>query len=132
MTREELRDGYLQLMQELYEPDAYFERLEDLYLRDNFQFGAGRTRYWRAHPWSRIKGLTRHAAAAAYLYWRLMRGVPDAELRRHYRRRIARLLKVRRDPVVLFVYLIKCLAHYHHYTMATQMAQRQAQLVNSF
>jgi len=58
--------------------------------------------------------------------------VPDATLRREYRRRIVRLLKVRRDPVVLFVYLIKCAAHYHHYTMATQMARRETQVVNSF
>ena len=27
MSREELRDGYVRLMEELYEPDAYFERL---------------------------------------------------------------------------------------------------------
>ncbi|MGE5192289.1 MAG: radical SAM protein [Deltaproteobacteria bacterium] len=132
MTREELRDGYLQLMRDVYEPEAYFERLEELYLRDNFQFGTGRARYWRTHWWSSLKGLAHHLAASAFLYWRLMHAVPDARLRREYRRRITRLLKVRKDPVVLFVYLIKCLAHYHHYTMATQMAQRQAHLVNSF
>ncbi|HEV3260881.1 MAG TPA: radical SAM protein, partial [Gemmataceae bacterium] len=34
MTREELRDGYVQVMHDLYEPDAYFERLEDLYLKE--------------------------------------------------------------------------------------------------
>jgi len=132
MTREELRDGYLRLMQEVYDPDNYFARLEDLYLRDNFRFGTGRARYWRKHPWMGFKGLARHVAASAYLYWRLMRGVPDADLRRQYRRRIWRMLKVRRDPVVLFVYLIKCAAHYHHYTMATRMGQRQTELVNSF
>jgi hypothetical protein len=132
MTREEPRDGYLQLMQDLYDPDAYFERLEDLYLRDNFQVGPGRARYWREHPWSHIKGQTRHLAISAYLYFRLMYVVPDATLRREYRRRIVRLLKVRRDPVVLFVYLIKCAAHHHHYTMATQMARRETQVVNSF
>jgi radical SAM superfamily enzyme YgiQ (UPF0313 family) len=132
MTREELRDGYLQLMQDLYDPGAYFERLEDLYLRDNFQVGPGRARYWREHRWSHIKGQTRHLAISAYLYFRLMYVVPDATLRREYRRRIVRLLKVRRDPVVLFVYLIKCAAHYHHYTMATQMARRETQVVNSF
>ena len=31
MTREELRDGYVGLMQELYEADFYFDRLENLY-----------------------------------------------------------------------------------------------------
>ena len=27
MSREELRDGYVRLMDEIYEPEAYFERL---------------------------------------------------------------------------------------------------------
>src|SRR5947209_9175081 len=30
LTREELRDGYVRVMHDLYEPEAYFERLEDL------------------------------------------------------------------------------------------------------
>jgi len=132
MTRDQLREGYLQLMQDVYEPEAYFEKLEDLFLRDNFPVGPGRARYWRDHLWTRLKGQARHLAMSAFLYWQLMRGVPDASLRRQYRRRIWRLLRVRKDPVVLFVYLIKCAAHYHHYTMATRMAQRETQVVNSF
>ena len=39
MTREELRDGYVRVLRELYEPDAYFERLESLYLDANGRFG---------------------------------------------------------------------------------------------
>src|SRR5262249_37727635 len=114
MTREELREGYLQLMRDVYDPDAYFERLEELYLSGNFRAGQARARYWRRHWWSGIKALTWHTAASAFLYWRLVYHAPNAHLRREYRRRIARLLKVRRDPVVLFVYRLKCLAHYHH------------------
>jgi radical SAM superfamily enzyme YgiQ (UPF0313 family) len=132
MTREELRDGYLQLMRDVYDPAAYFERLEDLYLHDKFQMGPGRARYWRTHWWSSFKGLARHVAASAFLYWRLMHKVPDARLRHEYRRRIWRMLKVRWDSGVLFVYLLKCLAHYHHFTMATRMAQRESHVVNSF
>jgi radical SAM superfamily enzyme YgiQ (UPF0313 family) len=132
MTREELRDGYLQLMREIYDPQAYFERLEDLYLRDNFQIGPGRARWWRTHRWSSFKGLARHVVASAFIYWRLMQKVPDARLRSEYRRRIGRMLKVRWDSGVLFVYLLKCLAHYHHYTMATRMAQHESHVVNSF
>lgn len=132
LSREELREGYVNLMQELYDPDAYFQRLEDLYLRGGFSVGAGRARYWQRHFWLRLKGQARHLAWSAYLFWRLMQGVPDAALRRQYRHRLWRLLKVRRDPVMLFVYLVKCAVHYHHYTMATQMAARQTPVVNSF
>jgi len=34
-----------------YEPDAYFQRFEALYLSGNFRFGCARARYWRRHPW---------------------------------------------------------------------------------
>ena len=39
MSQEEMRDGYVQLMQDLYEPDAYFQRFEALYVSGNFHFG---------------------------------------------------------------------------------------------
>jgi radical SAM superfamily enzyme YgiQ (UPF0313 family) len=132
MTREELREGYLQLMCDVYDPDAFFDGLEELYLRDKFHSGLARDEYWRRHWWTGLKGLAWHVGAAAFLYWRICYRTPNARLRGEYRRRIARLLKARRDPVAIFVYLLKCLAHYHHYTMATQMAERQAELVNSF
>ena len=32
MTRDELREGYIGLMRDLYDADFYFERLENLYL----------------------------------------------------------------------------------------------------
>jgi radical SAM superfamily enzyme YgiQ (UPF0313 family) len=132
MTRSELRDGYVQLLADLYEPEAYFDRLERLYLYGNFHFGQTRTAYWHRHPWTWLKAETLHLARSAGVYYQLMREVPDARLRREYRRRLWRLLRVRPDPVVLFVYLIKCAMHYHHYTLARQMADRQAQIVNSF
>ena len=132
MTREELRDGYVRVMNELYEPEAYFERLESLYLDERFEFGQSRIDYWRKHPWTRLKAQTTNLARSAYIAWQLFADLPDRKLRSEYRRRIARFLKVRRDPAVLFVYLIKCAMHYHHYTMARQMADEESPVVNSF
>jgi radical SAM superfamily enzyme YgiQ (UPF0313 family) len=132
MTREELRDGYARLMQEVYDPEAYFERLDDLFLRDRLQFGAGRTRYWAGHFWRQLMGQARQATASVYIYWKLMRGVPDPALRREYRRHILGLLKARPDPAVLFVYLVKCAVHYHHYTMSAEMTREEKQVVNTF
>lgn len=132
MSREQLREGYVQLMRDVYDPDAYFERLEGLYLDDGFRAGTTRAKYWRSHWWSGFKGLLWHIVAAAFIYWRLVYYTPNQRLRTEYRQRISRLLKVRRDPVVVYVYLLKCLTHYHHFTMATQMAERKTQVVNSF
>jgi radical SAM superfamily enzyme YgiQ (UPF0313 family) len=132
MTREQLRDGYVRVMRELYEPAAYFERLESLYLEERFVFGQSRIDYWRKHPWTGLKAQATNLARSAYIAWQLFVHLPDRKLRAEYRRRIARFLKVRRDPAVLFVYLIKCAMHYHHYTMARQMADKDTPVVNSF
>jgi hypothetical protein len=61
-----------------------------------------------------------------------MRSIPEAHLRNEYRRRLGRLLRRRREPAVLFSYMIKCAMHYHHYTMARQMLAEESRIVNSF
>src|SRR6476660_8263554 len=132
MSREELRDGYVQLMHELYNPTAYFDRLDDLFVRGDFHFSQTRAAYWRRHSWLRVKGNATHLSRSALIYWQLMQGVPEVELRREYRRRIAGFLRTRRDPVALFVYLLKCVIHYHVHTMVRSMDVRQHRIVNSF
>jgi hypothetical protein len=61
-----------------------------------------------------------------------MQWVPEVKLRREYRRRIGRLLKVRRAPNVFIVYLLKCALHYRQHTMAKQMALGDTPIYNSF
>ena len=56
----------------------------------------------------------------------------SAELRAEYRRRLWRALKFTRDPNVLFVYVLKCAIHYHHYTIAMGMTEGTTAVVNSF
>lgn len=132
MPREELRDGYVQLHLDLYEPEAYFARFEQLWLTDGFQFGMTRNAYWRRHPWAGLKAQVLLLVRCGLVFVQLMRGVPDAALRREYRRRFFRVIRRRRAPAVWFAFLIKCLMHYHHYTMAKQMAGQDAQVVNSY
>ncbi|HMC89087.1 MAG TPA: radical SAM protein [Gemmataceae bacterium] len=132
MSREELRDGYVQVMRDLYEPDAYFERLEELYLKKRIAYNDGVVKYWRRHPWHWLKSQARNAITAAVLYWRLMRGVTEARLRREYRRRLRRFLLARPDPNLFIFYLFKCFLHYHQYTMTQQMALGSSKVYNSF
>lgn len=86
MTREELRDGYVGLMRDLYDADFHFERLENLYLTRGFDFSRARNAYWRLHPWQKWRSQSLDAGRAAGLFLRLMKNVPDPELRRIYRR----------------------------------------------
>jgi radical SAM superfamily enzyme YgiQ (UPF0313 family) len=132
LTREELRDGYVRVMQDVYEPAAYFGRLEDLYLKERMPFGAGVARYWRRHPWSWLKMQTKNLIGALVLFARLMRNIPEADLRREYRQRLWRLVKARPDPNLLMLYLFKCVMHYHQYTLARQMTAQAGRVVNSF
>ena len=132
MTSRELRDGYIRVLNEVYEPGAYFGRLEDLYLRRQYSPALARARYWRRHPWRRFKSAAWFLLRSAGLFARLMTCVPDPMLRREYRRRLWRLLRARRSPGLLEIYLIKCAIHYHHYTMARQMAEGRGPIRNSF
>jgi radical SAM superfamily enzyme YgiQ (UPF0313 family) len=132
ISREQLRDGYIKVMNELYEPEAYFGRLEDLYLDQGMTFSQSRARYWRRRPWEALKTQTGILVRALVLFARLMRRVPDAGLRREYRRRIWKLVKVRRDPAVVLMYVLKCAMHYHHYRMSRDMAADGAPVYNSF
>jgi radical SAM superfamily enzyme YgiQ (UPF0313 family) len=131
MTREELRDGYVRVMEKVYSPRAFFRRLDDLYLKQKMPFAPGITKYWRKHPWAWLKMQTKNAVMSAVLFARLMRQVPDAALRKEYRRRIWRVLRKRPDPNLLSLYIIKCGMHYHQHKMAQQLAASDGQMVNT-
>ncbi|WP_445169418.1 B12-binding domain-containing radical SAM protein [Mycolicibacterium sp. Dal123E01] len=131
MSRDELRDGYIALMRDLYDPDSYFERLESLYVTRKFDFGRARNAYLRAHPWRRRQAQLLDVGRAFGLFLLLMKNVPDSHLRQVYRRRMWKMVRSRPDPAVLFVSVVKCATHYHHYTMSREMSERRT-LVNTF
>jgi hypothetical protein len=132
LSREELREGYVKVLNDLYSPEAYFGRTEALYLEKKIVVGRGRLRYWRKHPLKRLKTETFFLAQGLGLFARLLTGVPEASLRREYRRRLWRLVKVRQNPGVIFIYAVQCAMHYHAYTMARQMASGRSRIFNSF
>ena len=125
MTREELRDGYVGLMQDLYDADFYFDRLENLYLTRHFDFARVRNAYWRKHPLRKWKSQSLDAARAIGLFLLLMKNIPDPDLRRLYRRRMARILRRRPDPNFAFICVVKTAMHYHHHMMSRQMVERR-------
>jgi hypothetical protein len=130
--REELRDGYLKVLRDLYEPQAFFARMEALYLNEQIVVGQGRLRYWRRHPLQRLKMESLWLAQSVALFTRLVRGMPEKGLRSEYRRRLWRLLKVRQNPGIILLYILKIAMHYHARTMARQMSSEGARIVNSF
>jgi radical SAM superfamily enzyme YgiQ (UPF0313 family) len=132
MTRQELRDGYRWLMNELYSPASYFERLDGLLLDDDFQLARRQAQYWRRHPWTGVKAKSLLLMRAVFLFAQLMHNVPDPALKREYRRRVLGMVRARRDPAVLFGYVLKCAMHYHHCRMSRDMARDERAIVNPY
>jgi hypothetical protein len=119
-------------MNELYTPEAYFGRLEALWIEGNFYIGKSRAKYWKKHPFQRLKMESIWLVQAIGLFIRFMTMIPEKHLREEYRRRIWRYLKHRQNPGMVFTYMLKVAMHYHAYTMATQMKSGATQVYNSY
>jgi radical SAM superfamily enzyme YgiQ (UPF0313 family) len=132
ISRGDLRDGFLKLMEEIYHPDAYFERLADCLKNESMMpFAPARAEFWSRHPMLRLKGQVKNVLRAAGLFARLMWRVEDADLRKRYRQEIRREFLRRRDPGRLFGYLIRCAMHYHHHVLTQQMSRSMSPVINS-
>lgn len=133
MSREALRDGYLATMSEAYQPDVYFERMDQLFVHDRFKFRVFETEHFRKHPLLRIRHATFYTVGFVVLFWKLMRGTPDRTLRRVYRTRIFNLVRKRfTQPAVWFYYVTKCATHFHHHKMTQDMTERPDTFVSTF
>lgn len=119
--REALYRGYVELMQDLYQPAAFFARLDELYLTARLRWGQARQKYLRRHPIRRAKLNARLLLEAAAIFVMLLRGVPDRGLRREYRRRLWRVVRHRPTPAMLQLYAIKCAMHFHIQMMVREM-----------
>jgi radical SAM superfamily enzyme YgiQ (UPF0313 family) len=131
MSRQALTDGYVRLMSHLYEPRAYFERLDDLYLGGNLDLDRGWQRYRRLHPW-RTWGRSLRAWLEAFgILARLLARVPDRSLRNLYLRRLWQCLRVRRNGGVMQIYAIKCAVHFHMHQLVRALGARERPVVNT-
>jgi len=130
--RQDLLDGYVRVMNELYDTDAYFDRIDSLYIDGKLAVNRGRVKYWKRHPLNFLKWQAIWVAESVGLYARLMTGVPEAPLRRAYRKRFWNLFRRRFNPAVWHTYLIKTAMHYHVHTMTREMTTGRTGVVNSW
>ncbi len=121
LSRDRLRLGYVELMRDLYEPAAFFARVDELYLGARLRWGRARQEYLRLHPIRRARLNVRLLLEAAAIFVMLMRGVPDPALRREYRRRLLRVAWRRPTPAILQLYAVKCAMHFHVQMMVREM-----------
>ena len=133
MSRQELSEGYAQLMAELYEPKAFFDRVDDWYIAGNAQLDSGWYAFAADRPWLRRFRHARYWVEAFGLWALVLLRVRGKGLRGEYIRRFWRAFRARRSPVVSRAYALKCAVHYHlwHFAGALQATHRH-QLMNSF
>jgi hypothetical protein len=107
MSQEELRDGFIRVMQTCYSADHYFQRLDTQFLEENFKFTLHELRYWERHHWAWVRRCFFNYVKFAAVASRLLR-LEDGVLRSRYRRQLLGILRARwREPHILFIYALK-------------------------
>ncbi len=122
LSRDELRDGYVRVMQCLYAPEAYFARVRGLYLEGPL----GSLRHWPKRSRSGLlHWTTKSIAASLVIVLRLRARVEDPALRRMYTNVLREALR-RRSPLLVQIVAIKCAMHYHAHQLARSMSTSAA------
>ena len=121
MSQAELRRGFIQLMQAAYTTDAYFARLDALFIEAKFDVVLYRLLYWQCHrfAWPQLLG---DYVKFIVISMRLLRHVKDPVLRTTYRTQLARALRALwRNPHMLFVYAMETALHFHDAAMTRDL-----------
>jgi radical SAM superfamily enzyme YgiQ (UPF0313 family) len=132
MTREELRDGWVDLMTRLYDPDNYFARFDALFSDGRLPLATAKMTWLRRHrPLSYLKVQTLTILAALGILARIWTDPRSRPYRAAYARSLRRLIAARRPPRYLFQFAWKCVMHTHFATMTRQMVRGETGLVNT-
>jgi radical SAM superfamily enzyme YgiQ (UPF0313 family) len=132
MSRAALSEGYVKLMAGLYEPTAYFDRVDDLYREGGIVIDRAWQSYALSHPWAHRVHQARLWFESLGLLLRVLAKVPERSLRRTYRRRFWSFLRARPEPSVLRIYALKCAIHWHMHKFVHRLMTAEKPLVNTY
>jgi radical SAM superfamily enzyme YgiQ (UPF0313 family) len=123
MSREDLRKGFVEITGKTYTADAYFERVDALFIDGNFKFAVHQLEYWRHHRGAWVKSFIENYIMFFVLAGRLVSSVEDRALRTKYRSQLFRAFRTRRfEPQLLFTYAVKTAMHYHYASISDALA----------
>ncbi len=126
MSAQELREGFVQVTQECYSVDAYFQRLDAQFVDQNFKFSLHHLRYWTSHRWAWAKRCFLNYCRFGVVALRLLLFVADTRLRSRYRQQLSHIFVARwREPHILFTYALKVATHYHYTAMARALLESE-------
>lgn len=132
MTRQEMRDGWVDLMDRLYDTENYFERFNALFVEGRLALGSAKMDWLRRHrPLGYLKIQTLTILAALGMLARIWTDPRTVADRPVYARHLFKLLAARRPPRYLFQFAWKCILHTHFATMTRRMVRGESRLVNT-
>lgn len=132
MTREELASGFVALLGDIFAPEAYFDRLDDLYIHRRFYDPAEAVRVPNIPRWLQIKYLLISLTFTTGLLAKLLIGIDDWPLRRLYLKRLLGFVKSRPYPMRFLDYVMESVCHYHFHRFAQGMAKGRKNIVNTY
>ena len=132
MTREAMRDGWLDLMIRLYEAESYFSRFDALFIEGKIPLADAKMDWLRKNQFGnylKIQALTILAAVGMLVkIWADPRTRADRPV---YGKYLRKLIAARRPPRLLFQFAFKCVMHTHFAMMTRQMVRGESRLVNT-
>jgi radical SAM superfamily enzyme YgiQ (UPF0313 family) len=133
MDRDTLREGYLRVLHALYEPKAYFARVDAVFLGAGLrlQTGAARHKHLRSRPLSWLIQYAEALVNVGFVFFKLQTAAVSADLRRHYRRVFFNAVRHRPEPFVLQAYALKAILHYHYHKLI-EAIDDEGHLLNIF
>ncbi len=130
MSREDLWNGYVDVISELNDPVAFLDRVEAFHEGLGNGMQQARIAHLRAHPWRFLLWRCRISLEAAGLLARLYAGAGDRSLRRLYARRVAWLIRRRKPLPVIHDFIVHCVMHYHIWRLCREL--KEGAVINSF
>ncbi len=119
MSPAAMRDGLIRATANSYSADAYFQRLDALFVEGGFKFAVHHLQYWRMHKLAWAKSCLENYVMFVVLAVRLIHRVQDRDLKRRYRGQLLRAFRARMyEPQLLFTYAIKTAMHFHYAEIA--------------
>ena len=132
IEREALAQGYLDLLEEVYSPSAYLERLNDLYIRRRFYDHAESVRVPKIPRLIQLQYLLMSFGFTAVLMGRLLWFAREEGLRWVYLRALMNYARHKPYPMRYFDYVVEMACHYHFYRFTSDMTRNRTGIINSF
>ena len=132
MNQKSLSSGYARLMADLYEPEAFFARVDKMWLTGPLRAEPGWREYASTRPMVRILKQARSWVEAGVLAARLAAQTRDKTLRNFYLARFIGAMRRRPDGVLLRLYMIRCAMHYHLLALSRHLQRERASPINTY